>query len=142
MADRKAARLTTAAALAWALPAAAAEDGGDMFIRGTVSAAPEHAAGIAAGDRLVIKIYHPGDGVEHDPKYKYVRDFSLPADFAISPPIDMNGNARWPVWRVEIFTDRDGDVLSVVDGELFAATPEPLPLGRRGVVLELAPRDP
>lgn len=110
-----------------------------MFIRGTVAAAPGHEAAVGGADRLVIKIFHPGADVEHDPKYKFVREFSLPMPFAISPPIDMNGRARWPVWRVEISTDRDGDVLSLVEGELFAATPEPLPLGTRGVVLELAP---
>ncbi len=141
MAYRQTARLT-ALCLAAAAPAAAAERGGDMFIRGVVAAAPGHAAALRDSDRLVIKIFHPGGEVEHDPKYKYVRDFSLPAPFAISPPIDMNGAARWPVWRVEIFTDRDGDVLSVVDGELFAATPELLPLGSSGVMLELAPRAP
>ncbi len=111
-----------------------------MFIRGTLVAAPDHAASIRASDRLVLKIFSPGGEVERDPKYKYVRVFSLPTPFAVSPPIDMNGNARWPVWQVEAFTDRDGDVLSVVDGELFAATPEPLPLGSHDVVLELTPR--
>lgn len=114
-----------------------------MFIRGTISAAPELAAMIAETDRLVVKIYNPrGDGVENDPKYTYMRTFSLPAPFAVSPPIDMNGAARWPVWTVEAFTDRDGDALSVVEGELFAATPEPLPLGTTGVRLDLKPRDP
>lgn len=141
MADRKTAGLT-ALALLFALPAAAeaAEAArGDMFIRGTVEAAPAHAALVAEADRLAIKIYSPGPGVERDPKYRYFREFSLPMAFSVSPPIDMNGNARWPLWRVVAFTDRDGDVLSLADGELFAETPEALPLGSRGVVLKLAP---
>ena len=141
MAYRQAAGLIAAAMLA-APPAGAAGEGGAMFIRGVVSAAPGSESAIAATDRLVIKIHHPGEDVEHDPKYKYLRDFSLPLPFAISPPIDMNGAARWPVWKVEIFTDRDGDVLSLVEGELYAATPAPLPLGSHGVTLELAPPAP
>ena len=143
MAYRKTAGLTALAALAAALPAGGAEERGDMFIRGTVTAAPELAAAVAEADRLVVKIWNPGrDGIENDPKYKYIREFSLPTPFAISPPIDMNGAARWPVWLVEISTDRDGDVLSAAEDELFAATPEPLPLGSAGVRLELKPRDP
>lgn len=138
MADRKTAGLT-ALALLFALSAAAEEERGDMFIRGTVEAAPAHAALVAGADRLAIKIYSPGPGVERDPKYRYFREFSLPMAFSVSPPIDMNGNARWPLWRVVAFTDRDGDVLSLADGELFAETPEALPLGSRGVVLKLAP---
>ena len=138
MADRKTAGLT-ALALLFAPAAAGEEERGDMFIRGTVEAAPAHAALVAEADRLAIKIYSPGPGVERDPKYRYFREFSLPMSFSMSPPIDMNGNARWPLWRIEAFTDRDGDVLSLVDGELFAETPEALPLGSRGVVLKLAP---
>ena len=138
MADRKTAGLT-ALALLFAPVVAAEEERGDMFIRGTVEAAPAHAALVAEADRLAIKIYSPGPGVERDPKYRYFRDFSLPMAFSVSPPIDMNGNARWPLWRVVAFTDRDGDVLSLADGELFAETPEALPLGSRGVVLKLAP---
>ena len=141
MADRKTAGLT-ALALMFALGAAAAEEErGDMFIRGTVEVAPAHAALAGDAERLAIKIYSPGPSVERDPKYRYFREFSLPMSFSVSPPIDMNGNARWPLWRIEAFTDRDGDVLSLVEGELFAETPEPLPLGSRGVVLKLAPRD-
>lgn len=139
MADRKTAGLTALALLFAPAAAAAEEERGDMFIRGTVEAAPAHAALVAEADRLAIKIYSPGPGVERDPKYRYFREFSLPMTFSVSPPIDMNGNARWPLWRVEAFTDRDGDVLSLVEGELFAETPESLPLGSRGVVLKLAP---
>lgn len=138
MADRKTAGLT-ALALLFAPAATGEEERGDMFIRGTVEAAPAHAALVAEADRLAIKIYSPGPGVERDPKYRYFREFSLPMSFSMSPPIDMNGNARWPLWRIEAFTDRDGDVLSLADGELFAETPEALPLGTRGVVLTLAP---
>lgn len=143
MAYRKTAGLAALAALAAALPAGAEEERGDMFIRGTISAEPAVEAMISGIDRLLVKIYNPrDDGVENDPKYQYIGVFSLPTPFAVSPPIDMNGAPRWPVWIVEAFTDRDGDVLSVVEGELFAATPEPLPLGTTGVRLDLKPYVP
>jgi hypothetical protein len=38
---------------------------------------------------------------------------------------------------VQAFTDKDGDVLSVVPGELLASTPGVVPLGTTGVTLEL-----
>ena len=52
----------------------------------------------------------------------------------------MNGNPRWPTYIVEVFTDRNKDVLSVVDGELFATTGDALTLGTHNIALELAPR--
>jgi hypothetical protein len=122
--------------------AVAAEGAGAMTIQGTVRLAPGAESALAPGDRLVLKIFHPGDGVEMDPKYQIQTDFALPTAFRITPPIDMNANARWPTYVVEAFTDRDGDVLSQVAGELYARTPEALSLGTGGVVLELAPRTP
>lgn len=127
---------------AGAAPAIAAENGGAMTIEGTIRLAAGAEDALAPGDRLILKIYHPGDGVEMDPKYQIQTDYALPTAFRIAPPIDMNANARWPNYVVEAFTDRDGDVLSLIAGELFAATPEALTLGSSGVVLELAPRAP
>jgi hypothetical protein len=97
---------------------------------------------VRPGDRLILKLYHPGDGVEMDPKYAILTDYALPMAFRISPSIDMNGRARWPDYVVEAFTDNDRDVLSVAPGELHASSGEAVALGATGVDLVLAPRQP
>lgn len=124
----------------WPAGSHAAEDSTGLFLQGQVMIADDHRAALGADDRLVVKIYHPGaDGVEKDPKYTFRSAADLPLDFRVSPPIDMNGNARWPTFRVEAFTDNDGDVLSLGPGELFATTGEALPLGTSGIELVLKP---
>lgn len=120
--------------------ALAAEEGGDMSIHGTISIDKTLASSITPDDRLIIKIYHPGEGVDHDPKYVIKTEFDLPIQFRISPPIDMNARARWPNYVVEAFTDKDADILSVVDGELFAGSDGPMTLGTQDLVLDLKPR--
>ena len=46
-------------------------DPGQM-IQETVAVAPGLAGQVAPGDRLIIKLCHPGDGVELDAKYRIV----------------------------------------------------------------------
>lgn len=141
MAYRQAANLIAGvvAALLAATAAEAAEGGRPLTIEGTLALAPGAAAALRPGDRLVIKIYNPGNGVDNDPSFRIMSEFSLPMDFRMSPPIDMNGNARWSTYIIEAYTDRDGKVDSVSADELFATTGEALPLGTTGVALELAP---
>ncbi len=128
-------------AMAFASSAAmAAEEAGDLSIHGTISIDEALVTSIASGDRLIIKIFHPGEGVEHDPKYVIKTDFELPIKFRISPPIDMNARARWPNYVVEAFTDKDAEILSVIDGELFATSEKALALGTQDLVLDLKPR--
>lgn len=118
--------------------AMAAEGGTALFLQGEVSIAADQRDALGEADRLVIKIYHPGsDGFEKDPKYTFRQASELPISFRVTPPIDMNGNARWPTFIVEAFTDNDGDVLSQNDGEFFATTGEALPLGTEGIALTL-----
>ena len=120
-------------------PARAADPG--QMIQGTVAVAPGLAGQVAPGDRLIIKLYHPGDGVELDAKYRIVEEFMLPFDFVAAPSIDMSGQTKFQAYVVEVFTDTDRDVLSVAPGELLARTPQPIPLGTTGLRLELdAPR--
>ena len=136
---RRAAPALLAGTLVTTGVAAATAQGRAMTIEGTIRLAAGAEDAIGPGDRLIVKIFHPGDGVEMDPKYQIETEFSLPMAFRIAPPIDMNANARWPDYVVEAFTDRDGDVLSMVAGELYARTPRALALGTAEVVLELAP---
>lgn len=122
-------------------PASAAEEGRDLTIRGSIAISEALAATLQPDDRLILKIFHPGaDGYEKDTKYQIKPDFTLPSEFRIVPPIDMNANPRWPNYIVEVFIDRDHDILSVVEGELFATTGEALTLGTHEVALELTPR--
>jgi hypothetical protein len=108
-----------------------------QMIQGTIEVEAGSAGQVAAGDRLIIKLYHPRDGVELDAKYRIVEDFTLPFDLVAAPSIDMSGRTKFQNYVVEVFTDRDGDVLSVMPGELMARTPEPVPLGTTDLRLEL-----
>ena len=118
--------------------------GGDGItdgISGTISVQPDLAVGLASGDRLVLKLYHPDDGVEKDTRYWIIDTFELPRDFEVAPSIDMNGKARWTTYMLEVFTDRDGDVLNDAPGELIARTADLVPLGTGGLQLELTEPD-
>jgi hypothetical protein len=115
----------------------AAEEMNVMPIEGTVDVADGVA--VAPGDRLILKLHHPDEGIEKDTKYQIYESFELPFAFRAAPSVDMNAKARWPSYVIEIFTDRDGDILSQVDGELAARTPEPVPLGATGLTLTLVP---
>ncbi len=117
--------------------AAAAADTSEKLIQGEVRVRADMAQHIAMDDRLIIKLYVPSDGIERDPKFQILPDFTLPLTFRIAPTIDMSGRTKWPSYIVEVFTDKDNDVLSVASGELIARTLELVPLGTTGVVLEL-----
>lgn len=142
-AGRAAARALLAAAAiaaglaAAAAPAAAESKAGAIAYRGVVIAGPE--AGIAPGDRLALKLHHPGARVELDVKYTIVPEFAPPLAFAIAPAIDMAGHTKWRRYVVSAFTDRDGDLTTLVPGEAAARTAEPLPLGTTGIELRLEP---
>jgi hypothetical protein len=109
----------------------------EKTIQGTITIHPDFAHYIAPGDRLIIKLFYPGDNLERDLKFTILSQFTLPLEFRVSPTLDMSHGSKWPAYVVEVFTDKDHDILSVVPGELMARTPEPVPLGTTGVVLEL-----
>ena len=123
----------------WLIAPAGAADPGQMS-QGTVAVAPGLAGQVAPGDRLIIKLYHPGEGVELDAKYRIVDEFMLPFDFVAAPSIDMSGQTKFQAYVLEVFTDKDEDVVRAAPGELVARTPEPIPLGTTGLVLELNAR--
>jgi hypothetical protein len=110
-------------------------------IRGTLTVAPDLARHVGPNDRLIIKLYHPGDGIEMDAKYQIVPSFSLPFAFQAAPSLDMNAQTKYDAYVLELFTDKNDDVLAIAPGELIARTPAPVPLGSQDVRLELnAPR--
>ncbi len=130
--------VAVALAVAALAPARAADmDADDKTIRGTISVRPDLAGHIAPGDRLILKIYHPGATAELDATYRIVSTFTLPTEFRFGPAIDMNGHTRYHAYIVEVFTDKDSDVLSVVPGEVMARSDGLVPLGTTGLRLVL-----
>ena len=129
-------RLAASVGLALALTGAPGR--ADMqAIGGTLTVAPELAHHIGRDDRLIIKLHHPEDGVELDATYRIVPSFSLPFAFQAAPSIDMNARTKYDAYVVEMFTDKDDDVLAIAPGELIARTPAPVPLGTTDLQLEL-----
>ncbi len=123
--------------IGWLFAVGSSADDAKKTIQGTIRVRADLAQHVAPDDRLVIKLFHPGNGVELDAKYAILPTFTLPVDFRIAPTFDMSGRSKWKSYVVQAFTDRDGDVLSMVHGELLASTPAPVPLGTAGVILEL-----
>jgi hypothetical protein len=106
-------------------------------ISGTLTVAPELAHHIGRDDRLIIKLYHPEDGVEMDATYRIVPGFSLPFAFQAAPSVDMNARTKYDAYVLELFTDKNDDVLATAPGELIARTPTAVPLGTSDLQLEL-----
>ena len=123
--------------IGWLFAGSGRADDSKKAIQGTIRVRADLVQHLSPSDRLVIKLFHPGNGVELDAKYAILPTFTLPVDFRITPTFDMSGGSKWKSYVVQAFTDRDGDVLSVVPGELLASTPGVVPLGTTGVVLEL-----
>lgn len=111
------------------------EDMSALSIEGTINAAPELHQYLSVSDRLIIKLFHPKDGIEMDAKYSIVRSFELPLNFRIFPYILMDGSTRHDKYVVEVFTDKDQDVLRIKTGELFGTSRDTLQLGSRDVRL-------
>lgn len=110
-------------------------DTAGLSIEGTINAVPELQQYLSTSDRLIIKLFHPKDGIEMDAKYSIVRNFQLPLKFRISPSILMDGTTHHDKYVVEVFTDKDQDVLRIESGELFGTTRDTLQLGSRDVRL-------
>jgi hypothetical protein len=133
-----ASRLLTSLCLALTVAAGPSAGQGRMpALGGTLTVAPELARHLGPSDRLIIKLYHPRGGVELDAKYQIVPEFELPLAFHAAPSVDMSGQTKFDAYVIEIFTDKDDDVLRVAPGELIARTPEPVPLGTLDLRLEL-----
>jgi hypothetical protein len=109
-----------------------------QVIRGSLTVTPDLAHHIGPNDRLIIKLYHPENGVEMDAKYQIVPSFSLPFAFQAGPSLDMNAHTKYDAYVLELFTDKDDDVLARAPGELIARTPAPVPLGTQDLRLELS----
>jgi hypothetical protein len=129
-------------AIWWVLATTFGADGATaaevQTIRGTLTVAPALAHNIGPDDRLVIKLYYPKEGIEMDAAYRILPRFQLPLQFQVAPSVDMSGSTKFDAYVVEMFTDKDGDVLGTAPGELVGRTPAPVPLGTAGLLLELS----
>jgi hypothetical protein len=126
------------ASISLAMTLTAASSRADMpTISGTLTVARDLAHHIGQDDRLVLKLYYPKDGIEMDATYRIVQSFALPFAFRTGPSIDMNGRSKYDAYVLELFTDKNGNVLAVAPGELFTRTPGPVPLGTTDLRLEL-----
>jgi hypothetical protein len=131
-------RLLISAGLVLAFAAEAPSAASDaQMIRGTLTVTPDLAQHIGPDDRLIIKLYHPENGIEMDAKYQIVPSFSLPFAFRAAPSIDMNARTKYDAYVLELFTDKNDDVLTTAPGELIARTAAPVPLGTEDLRLEL-----
>ena len=103
----------------WIITARASNAVDDMAafsIEGVIDVKPELKAKLSPTDRLVIKLFHPKDGIEMDAKFSIISNFQLPLEFRVSPYIVMDGTTRHEKYVIEVFTDKDQDVLGIADG--------------------------
>ena len=120
----------------WIITARASNAVDDMAafsIEGVIDVKPELKQKLSPADRLVIKLFHPKDGIEMDAKYSIMSNFQLPLQFRVSPYIVMDGTTRHNKYVIEVFTDKDQNVLGVADGELAGRTSGTVDLGSRGL---------
>ena len=124
----------------WITSARAGNDVDDMgafSIEGVIDVKPELKQKLSPADRLVIKLFHPKDGIEMDAKYSIISNFQLPLEFRVSPYIVMDGTTRHDKYVIEVFTDKDRDVLGIADGELLGRTADTVDLGSRDLQITL-----
>jgi len=112
-------------------------DMASFSIEGVIDIKPELKAKLSPTDRLVIKLFHPKDGIEMDAKFSIISDFQLPLEFRVSPYIVMDGTTRHEKYVIEVFTDKDQDVLRIADGELLGRTAGTVELGSRDLQIIL-----
>ena len=115
----------------------AVDDMAAFTIEGVIDVKPELKQKISPADRLVIKLFHPKDGIEMDAKYSIMSNFQLPLQFRVSPYIVMDGTTRHEKYVIEVFTDKDQDVLGIADGELLGRTAGTVKLGSRDLQIIL-----
>ena len=115
----------------------AVDDMAAFTIEGVIDVKPELKAKLSPTDRLVIKLFHPKDGIEMDAKYSIISNFQLPLEFRVSPYIVMDGTTRHEKYVIEVFTDKDQDVLRIADVELLGRTAGTVELGSRDLQIIL-----
>ncbi|MGI9333263.1 MAG: hypothetical protein ACR2RL_08920 [Gammaproteobacteria bacterium] len=128
-----------AVGLALTLSVATTSGAGDSpnALTGEIHVEPALADRVDPDDRLIIKLYHPEGERQLDQSYRVVTGFELPLRFIAAPGLDMSRRTKWRHYVVEVFTDKDGDVLGVAKGELLGRTPETVELGSTGLRIVL-----
>ena len=89
-------------------------------------------------DRLIIKLFYPGaDGLEMDTAYQIINRFTLPFTFIVGSAVGMSGSTKHSRYIIEVFTDKDQDLLSIAPNELYGRSEQAIKLGTKDIVLEL-----
>lgn len=108
----------TAPEAAEAMPDAGAPGPPERTISGTVSATPELAGNVTAGDRMVILLFDPEAG--RPAAINMVPVTRLPQTFSISVP---PGQPLKPGYSLRILTDKDGSPFHAAPGEIVGRSP-------------------
>jgi hypothetical protein len=94
-------------------------------IRGVVRVAESLRAGVTPSDRLVILLMDAQLG--RPVATKIIPHLLLPQAFTIAPPAGSSARA----YHLRILTDKDGDPLNAVEGEVIGRSKTPIALGTK-----------
>lgn len=108
-------------------PGGAAQQAGGAAeaIRGVVRVVDSLRAGVAPSDRLVILLMDPRLG--RPVATKIIPHLLLPQAFTIAPPAGSTAKA----YHLRILTDKDGDPVNAVQGEVIGRSKTPIAIGTR-----------
>jgi hypothetical protein len=110
--------------------AEAAPEPPERTVSGTVLAAPDLAANVTAGDRMVIMLFDPEAG--RPAAIKLVPVTKLPQAFSISVP---PGQPLKAGYSLRILTDKDGNPFNAAPGEIVGRSAALVPPGTHTVRL-------
>ena len=98
-----------------------------MTISGTVRVSEALRGGVETSDRMIILLMDPQLG--RPVASKIIPHMFLPQSFSISAPAGSAGKA----YDLRIVSDKDGQPVNSVPGEVVGRSKEPIPLGTSGL---------
>lgn len=108
-----------------------------QLIEGSIHLPAEFSTAVTTGNRLVIKLFHPENGVQKDQTFRIYKSPKFPFVFKVGPGLDMSRRTKWRTYQLEVSTDKDGDVLTLTKDELFTQSKGLIRLGTTGLNLVL-----
>ena len=98
-----------------------------LTISGTVRVSEALRGGVETSDRMIILLMDPQLG--RPVASKIIPHMFLPQSFSISAPAGSAGKA----YDLRIVSDKDGQPVNSVPGEVVGRSKEPIPLGTSGL---------